>query len=105
MPGWIEEAPSGDLRMWRNADGDVVSLAARAGPLSLPSLSDPRSLQQSAQDPYEPSYERVDRKVLRFMSDDEAYDEQFPDHPLTKVRRVLATLPGYVRIEGRTLSS
>lgn len=46
-----------------------------------------------AQDPYEPSYRGVDQRVLRFMSDDEAYDDRFPDHPLSKVRRVLAALP------------
>jgi hypothetical protein len=49
-----------------------------------------------AQDPYEPTYRGVDRSVLRFMSDDEIYDEQFPQHPLSKVRRNLATLPNYV---------
>jgi len=46
-----------------------------------------------AQDPYEPDYRGVDRSVLRFMSDDESYDAQFPKHPLSKVRRVLAALP------------
>jgi len=47
-----------------------------------------------ARDPYEPDYQGVDRSVLRFMSDDEGYDGQFPHHPLSKVRRVLAALPG-----------
>jgi hypothetical protein len=45
-----------------------------------------------AQDPYDPAYRGVDRSVLRFMSDDESYDAQFPKHPLSKVRRVLAAL-------------
>lgn len=49
-----------------------------------------------AQDPYEPAYRSVDRSVLRFMSDDESYDEQFPQHPLSKVRRILAALPSNV---------
>jgi hypothetical protein len=49
-----------------------------------------------AQDPYEPAYRGVDRSVLRFMSDDERYDEQFPEHPLSKVRRLQATLPSHV---------
>jgi hypothetical protein len=26
------------------------------------------------------------------MSDDESYDEQFPQHPLSKIRRTLAAL-------------
>ena len=46
-----------------------------------------------AQDPYDPSYRGADRSVLRFMSDDPVYDERFPQHPLSKVRRVLADLP------------
>lgn len=46
-----------------------------------------------AQDPYDPGYHGVDRSVLRFVSDDERYDERFPNHPLTRVRRILAALP------------
>jgi hypothetical protein len=52
-----------------------------------------------AQDPYDVTYSGVDRRALRFVSDDESYDEQFPDHPLSKVRRVLATLPSAVGVE------
>jgi len=48
------------------------------------------------QDPYEPAYRGADRSVLRSMSDDERYDEKFPEHPLSKVRRLLATLPSHV---------
>ncbi|MFL6313158.1 MAG: hypothetical protein ACJ71W_13735 [Terriglobales bacterium] len=46
-----------------------------------------------AHDPYDPSYLGVDRSVLRFVSDDEKYDERFPNHPLTRVRQILAALP------------
>jgi hypothetical protein len=53
-----------------------------------------------AQDPYDHSYGGVDRSVLRFASDDESYDARFPEHPLSKIRRVLATLPDYV-VESR----
>ncbi len=49
-----------------------------------------------AQDPYDPGYHGVDRRVLRSMSDDERYDEQFPEHPLSKVRRLQAMLPSHV---------
>jgi hypothetical protein len=31
--------------------------------------------------------------VLCCLSDDARYDERFPDHPLTKVRRIMAALP------------
>jgi hypothetical protein len=44
-------------------------------------------------DPYDPGYAPADRRVLRFISDDESYDAQFPHHPLSKVRHVLASLP------------
>ena len=52
-----------------------------------------------AKDPYDPGYSAVDRRVLRFVSDDESYDERFPDHPLSKVRRILAALPDSVHVE------
>ena len=52
-----------------------------------------------AQDPYEPAYHGVDRMVLRFMSDDETYDKQFPWHPLSKVRHVLSVLPSAVQFD------
>ena len=55
--------------------------------------------QSWAQDPYDPAYHGVDRSVLRFMSDDESYDAQFPKHPLSRVRRVLASLPDAVEYD------
>lgn len=55
-----------------------------------------------AADPYDPDYRGVDRGVLRFISDDERYDEQFPDHPLSKLRRVLAALPHSIQVEPRS---
>jgi hypothetical protein len=33
------------------------------------------------------------------MSDDESYDDQFPQHPLSKIRRVLAALPDSVQFD------
>jgi len=45
-----------------------------------------------AQDPYDPPYCGVDRSILRFMSDDESYDQLLPQHPLSKVRRELNRL-------------
>jgi len=188
MPGWSEAAPSRDMRVWRSAEGDALSLAILLG-RGLPSADDTLGLQRWgrdfaqgrggglievradtgdqgavrliykrlqmpayiftgmlfvpdteltwvwtvvcgergttglreavvttdlfekglltiedyerswAQDPYDPTYGGVDRRVLRFVSDDESYDEGFPDHPLSNVRRVLADLPSSVRIE------
>jgi len=45
-----------------------------------------------AQDPYDSAYCGVDRSTLRYLSDDESYDPQFPQHPLSKVRQELRTL-------------
>ena len=53
------------------------------------------------QDPYEPAYKGVDRIVLHSISDDETYDEQFPWHPLSKVRHVLALLPSAVQFDSQ----
>jgi hypothetical protein len=187
MPGWTEEKASGDLRVWRDKDGDVLVLAVpqshdpmldcrseaeirraarliaeeRGGglieataiappPRSVVSLVYKRlelpayiytgmlvisrgssslvwtivageqgttgvreaiitaELMKAgeltpetygrlwARDPYDPTYRGVNRSVLRFLSDDRRYDERFPQHPLSKVRRILAGLPGAV---------
>jgi len=197
LPGWHENDTDGDSRIWRDIDGDVLTLTVAAEKLNIPHASSEmelkrwgRSLAQSrsagliearkvacslgptafviykrlqmpayfytgmllvslerfslvwtivarehgttgvreaivtatlmeqgrltleeyrrswAQDPYEPAYAGVDRRVLRFVSDDEVYDEQFPAHPLTKVRHVLAILPGSIRLDcGRSETS
>ena len=52
-----------------------------------------------AQDPYDSGYSGVDRKVLRFVSDADGYDEQFPNHPLSVVRRAIILLPYSVEFE------
>lgn len=51
-----------------------------------------------AKDPYDSEYRGVDQSVLRFVSDDKSYDERFPQHPLTKVRKILAALPTSIDI-------
>ena len=57
-----------------------------------------------AQDPYEPAFGGVERSVLRFMSDDECYDERFPHHPLSRVRRVLAILPENIQVDAHAVA-
>lgn len=46
LPGWTEKTPSGEMRIWRHSDGDVLSLAAVAGSLDLPSFDDIQGLQR-----------------------------------------------------------
>jgi hypothetical protein len=67
--------------------------------LTTPKLTIEDYLRSWAQDPYDATYAAVDGSVLRFVSDDERYDQRFPQHPLSKVRRVLVTLPGSFVIE------
>lgn len=43
-------------------------------------------------DPYDPAYAGVDRSTLRYISDAVEYDADFPEHPLSKVRRELRRL-------------
>jgi hypothetical protein len=75
-------------------EAGVTAELMKAGKLT------PQNFESSwASDPYDASYHGVDRSVLRFISDDERYDERFPEHPLSKVRRVLAALPTAVRFE------
>jgi hypothetical protein len=47
-------------------------------------------------DPYDPGYEG---RILRSLSDDEAYDSSFPDHPLSKIRRALEDLQSSIRLD------
>jgi hypothetical protein len=179
LPGWTEGTPTKGMRMWRDSDGDVLTLAISSEPFRHADDADEREIrnwcrefarsnggglieafavndgikfifkrlqipayiysgilithvrelwlmwtttstergitgvreavvtstllragkllpdeyeQRWGQDPYEPSYRDADRSLLRFMSDDDSYDQQFPQHPLSKVRRTLATL-------------
>lgn len=77
----------GEVRMTGIRESVVTSQLINAGKLSVESYK-----RDWAQDPYDKSYRGPDRRVLRFLSDDAQYDGQFPDHPLTKVRAVLAEL-------------
>ena len=48
------------------------------------------------QDPYDPSYRG---KFMRNQADDPKFDAEFPEHPLTKVRRYLKELEISIRID------
>lgn len=45
-----------------------------------------------AADPFYSMYSGVERKTLRYFSDDVFYDCLFPDHPLSRLRRILRDL-------------
>jgi hypothetical protein len=79
----------------------VTARLVEAGELTIESYES-----SWAQDPYDPLYQGVDRQTLRYRSDAAEYDADFPDHPLTKVRRELRRLLD-IRLSplGRTFSS
>lgn len=45
-----------------------------------------------AADPFDSTYSGVDHSTLRYFSDHAFYDSLFPNHPLSKVRKVLQSL-------------
>ncbi len=78
---------AGECRMTGIRESMVTSELMNAGKLTLESYQ-----RDWAQDPYDKSYHGVEQKVLHFLSDEPQFDSQFPDHPLSKVRHVLAEL-------------
>jgi hypothetical protein len=48
------------------------------------------------QDPYDPAYKG---NILCSAADDEKYDSQFPDHPLTKIRKHVQHIENTMRFE------
>jgi hypothetical protein len=70
-------------------EASVVERLLASGQLALETFES-----SWARDPYDSSYQGVDRSTLRNSSDAEEYDTLFPDHPLSKVRRELRRLLG-----------
>lgn len=65
----------------------VTAQLLESGALTLTSYEE-----SWARDPYDPLYSGPARESLRYLSDDECYDAQFPDHPLSRVRGTLSAL-------------
>jgi len=89
--------------VWTMVSGEIGTTGVREAVITAELMNAGRltlaEYQRSwAQDPYEPEYAKVDRSVLRFMSDDEQYDYRFPSHPLSKVRATLRDLPTHFTI-------
>ena len=82
---------AGERGMTGGREAVITAEMMKAGELTLESYE-----RSWAQDPYDPAYRGVESSVLRFLSDDERYDVRFPQHPLSKVRRVLAGIPSSV---------
>jgi hypothetical protein len=107
MQGWNEEATSDDMRVWRDSQGSVLSLSVLDTSLGLPEISDESALRRWCRQLAESRHGglievRVVTGVLGVISDDECYDECFPEHPLSIVRGVLAALPYSVQVVPRS---
>src|SRR5262249_13550741 len=96
--GMLIARVSGAWLIWTMVSGEVGITGIREAVVTTTLFNEKKLTLQEyqerfAQDPYDPNYATIDRRVLRFLSDDACYDEQFPDHPLSLVRRTLAALP------------
>jgi hypothetical protein len=58
-------------------------------------MDEARHVRGWSQDPYDAS---ASAQLMRNRSEDEKYDEQFPDHPLSRLRRILAQIEKSLRI-------
>lgn len=63
------------------------------------SLSSLPKANEWSQDPYDPS---VRGPLMRNKAEDEAYDEKFPTHPLSRLRRQLSRMQESIRVAGDT---
>ena len=101
-PDLVWTVVSGEIGTTGMREAVITAELMKAGRLTL------AEYQRSwARDPYEPEYAEyanVDRSVLKFMSDDEQYDQRFPSHPLSKVRAVLRDLPTNFTIIDRSVA-
>jgi hypothetical protein len=84
---WIWMVVTGERGTTGVREAVVTAKLFEAGKLTLESYKT-----SWAQDPYDPSYAGVDKSTLRYISDSPEYDADFPDHPLTKMRRELRRL-------------
>lgn len=75
----------------------VTAQLIEAGALDVESYEE-----RWANDPYDSQYRSTAKVPLRYLSDDESYDAQFPDHPLSIVRCTLRALLENVFINART---
>lgn len=83
---------AGERGMTGIREATVTAELANEGKLT------PQNYESFWHDPYEPAYSGVHISVLRFVSDDECYDDRFQTHPLSKVRRVMTALPDSVQV-------
>ena len=89
---WTASCTEGQLTGVREAI--VTAELLQRGELTLESYE-----QSWAQDPYDANYSGIERRKLRYESDDERYDLRFPEHPLSRVRNALRELAHRVTVD------
>jgi len=99
--GFFAEAVLNQWNLWCMTAGERGTTGVREATITAQLLQAGKMTMEWyqaswAQDPYDASYSGVDRRNLCYVSDDECYDEQFPQHPLSKVRRVLRELGSHL---------
>jgi hypothetical protein len=91
--------------VWTVVDGERGMTGVREAVVmaELTRASNPQNLEDLnklwGEDPYDMVSLGVDSRVRRFTSDGEEYDARFPDHPLSRVRRVLDDLCVWIQAE------
>ena len=81
---WVWMVVAGERGMTGVREAAVTAKLFEAGKLTIESYKE-----HWAEDPYDPNYAGVEKSTLRYVSDSVEYDADFPQHPLTKVRREL----------------
>ena len=81
-----EQAPTGSR--------EVAVLQALLGSGKL-AMNESGNVEGWAHDPYDAS---ATASLMRNIAEDESYDEQYPDHPLSRLRRILAQIQNSLRI-------
>lgn len=94
-----------DPLVWTISDREFGTTGVREAVVmaELVKATNPQSKEDLMQlwghDPYNMTSLGVDSRVRRFTSDGEEYDPQFPDHPLTRIRRFLNDLRMWIASE------
>lgn len=95
----------GTPMVWTIVDGETGTTGVREAIImaELIKSTNPQTeedlMKLWGKDPYDITSLGVDSRVRRFTSDGEEYDERFPDHPLTRVRRFLVELRTWLESE------
>ena len=91
---YVLKAQCSEQGMTGTREAVVLDAMIQSGNINLDGL--PRgTISGWNQDPYDPA---INAPVMRNLSEDEQYDAQFPDHPLSRVRSILKLVQPSLRL-------